>query len=72
MVTGAQPMACGNCGHGLFRMFSSNDHGDMKLFAECASWKEYSVISCRQPQPELIIEFGDNCDGRLCNMEPRS
>lgn len=71
MITNAKPMACGNCGHGLFRMYKKTDKQDnFKIFAECESCKSTSVIQAAEPQ--LKIEFGEGSDGCLCDMEPNS
>lgn len=71
MITDAKPMACGNCGHGMFRMYKKNDkQDDFKLFAECESCKSTSVIEASKPK--LKIEFGEGSAGRLCNMGPNS
>lgn len=70
MLTNAQAMACGNCGHGLFRMFSAPAAASLKLVAECAKCKSTSVIETRPA--ELTIEFGEGSDGCLCRMDPTS
>lgn len=71
MITGAQPMACGNCGLGLFRMFSTGqEYQGMRLIAECFACGSTSVISTRPA--ELEIEFGEGSDGRLCHMNPKA
>lgn len=68
-------MACGGCGHGLFRMFNANEdtggmEGYVRLLAECSSCKSVSVI---QPSPPLMtIGWGEGAEGRLCNMAPTS
>ncbi len=72
MITGAKHMACGNCGHGLFRMFTLGRHGNvdahLELAAECAQCKSTSLI---KPTPSLLqLEFAENAPGRLCEMTP--
>jgi hypothetical protein len=71
MITNAQPMACGACGHGLFRMFHTEaDTGGFSLIAECNQCKSTSVI---KPKPaELEIDWGEKSDGILCRMTPES
>ena len=71
MISNAKPMACGNCGHGLFRMYKKSDkQNGFRLIAECDSCKSTSVIEASKPQ--LQIEFGVGSSGCLCDMEPNS
>ena len=61
-------MACGNCGHGLFKMYSEPTNYDFKLIAGCDKCKSTSVIT--PTQPKLDIDWGEGADGCLCKMEP--
>lgn len=58
------PMACGNCGNGLFRIRRAGD----ALHAECTSCACVSVITTRPA--ELQIDWGENAHGILCDMTP--
>lgn len=69
MVLNAKTMGCGNCGHGLFRMFKSVNDDNLNLVAECNSCKATSIIGVNKPQ--IYIDFGEESDGRLCEMTPR-
>lgn len=63
-------MACGNCGHGLFRVFSYEADFVMKLVTQCEKCDSTSVV---EPVPATLrIEFGDGSDGRLCRMDPKT
>lgn len=68
MITGAKPMACGNCGHGLFRMYYQEGKRDQSLMAECAKCASVSVIA--PTAPSLSIEWGPAAEGILCPMQP--
>lgn len=68
MIAGARPMACGNCGHGLFRMFYTEPTVDVGLMAECDKCKSVSTITASQPRVE--IGWGEGAEGVLCRMEP--
>ncbi len=70
MITDAKRMACGNCGHGLFRMFTlgrlDSIEGHLELAAECAECKSASII---KPMPSLLqLDFAEGAPGRLCEM----
>lgn len=68
MMTNLEPMACGNCGHGLFRMYSAQREPSLKLIAQCNKCRSTSII---EPAPAALqIEFGEHSDGRLCCMRP--
>ncbi|WP_244797539.1 hypothetical protein [Caballeronia grimmiae] len=68
MLTNVEPMACGNCGSGGFRIFRQEQPYGFRLVVECEKCKSTSII---EPKPaELTIEFGEQSDGRLCRMEP--
>lgn len=70
MNTNAQQMACGACGHGLFRIFHLPANPGFTLSAECLKCLSTSVI---KPKPaELEIGWGENSDGVLCRMTPTS
>lgn len=58
------PMACGNCGNGLFRIHRAGD----ALHAECTSCTSVSVIMTKPA--ELHIDWGANAHGILCDMTP--
>jgi hypothetical protein len=65
MVTNAEAMMCGNCGHESFRMFCRKDDGYLQqLFAECCSCKSVSVIEV--DKPHIQINWGDGAEGVLC------
>lgn len=70
MITGAQPMACGNCGHGLFRMFLTDAYTKTPLLSECAKCESITIIT--PSTPTLLREWGPNAEGILCPMEPKS
>lgn len=67
MIMNAKPMACGNCGYGLFRMF---DHGPNQLLAECTTCNSVSTIM--PSMPTIDIGWGEGAEGILCQMEPKS
>jgi len=69
MLIGVKPMACGNCGHGLFRMFIKNSLTE-GLLAECAQCKSVSTITASKPEVE--IGWGEGADGILCQQVPKS
>lgn len=68
-------MACGGCGHGLFRMFSTDEStggfdGYVRLLAECGSCASVSVI---QPAPPMVtVGWTDGAEGVLCRMQPKT
>lgn len=70
MITNAKPMACGNCGHGLFRFFYTEPTKDEGLLAECAQCKSVSKITFSKPK--LVIDWGEGAEGILTTMEPKS
>ena len=70
MVTNAQAMACGACGHGFFRMFHQPVIDSFRLIAECAHCKSTSNIE--PSPPRLTIGFGENSEGTLCRMDPKT
>lgn len=74
MITGAQRMACGNCGHGLFRIFTMGRHGSfdahLELATECGQCKSVSIV---KPTPTLLqLDFAEDAPGRLCQMDPKT
>ena len=74
MITDAKRMSCGNCGNGLFRMFTLGRHGSieghLEMAAECAQCKSTTII---KPMPSLLqLHWGDDAEGRLCEMTPKT
>ena len=69
MQTNVSPMACGNCGRGLFKMYSAPTNYGFKLIAECNNCKSTSIIE--PTMPKLDIDWGENAGGILCNMTPK-
>lgn len=63
-MTTTNPMACGNCGNGLFRI----SRNETEIHAECLSCASVSVITTKPA--ELHIEWGVNAKGILCDMKP--
>jgi hypothetical protein len=63
MITNAQTMACGNCGHGKFAIYKSTT-----LHIECL--KCLSVSDIDVTIPKITIEWGENSEGILCEMTP--
>lgn len=63
-MTTTTPMACGNCGNGLFRISRAGE----ALHAECTSCASVSIITTRPA--ELQIDWGENARGILCEMAP--
>ena len=62
------PMACGGCGHGLFRIAgtTSGPH----IYVQCEKCDSISVI---KPAPaDLVVEWGPSGDGVLCRRKPMS
>lgn len=70
MQTNISPMACGNCGGGLFKMFSAPTSYGFKLIAECTACKSTSIIE--PTLPKLKIDWGEGADGCLCKMKPNN
>ena len=72
MITNARSMACGNCGHGLFRMFTQPRPVDPMavLMAECDKCKSVSLIHVDKPR--LHIGWGEGAEGILTVMEQTS
>jgi hypothetical protein len=64
MITGAQTMACGNCGCGQFRVYKSSK----TIHVECV--KCLSVSDLIVSTPKIDIEWGENSDGILSEMTP--
>ena len=70
MITGAQAMACGCCGHGSFHVFAPPFGPGILVYLECDKCQSQSVI---KPVPAtLCIEWGPLGDGVLTVMEPSS
>lgn len=70
-MTTTTPMACGNCGNGLFRISRGGDaaiNGGTKLHAECASCGSTSIITTKPSA--LQIDWCEGSRGILCDMTP--
>lgn len=63
-MTTTTPMACGNCGNGLFRISRAGE----ALHAECTSCACVSIITTKPTA--LQIGWGEGAHGILCNMKP--
>ena len=59
-----QPMACGGCGCGEFRMYKDANG----LLSECVKCASVSTIYVSQPH--ITIGWGDNANGVLTVMQP--
>jgi len=74
MITNAKPMGCGNCGHGLFRMFYRERHPSMdgfrSLLAECDNCRSVSTIG--PSEPVIEIGWGKDAEGILAPGKPKS
>lgn len=68
MIVGAKQMSCGGCGHGQFRLFTTDR--DKQLLLECVKCPSVSTITVRTP--ELEIGWGENANGIATVMPPRS
>lgn len=60
MNTNAQKMACGNCGHESFSIYTDKQ-GD--LIAECNSCKSTTIITVTS---KIKLDWGEKSDGILC------
>lgn len=63
-MTTTTPMACGNCGNGLFRI----SRNDTEIHAACTSCSSVSVITTKPAA--LHIDWGEGAHGILCKMAP--
>lgn len=70
MESNVQPMACGNCGNGMFKMFKQQLEHGFAMLAECASCLSVTRIETRPA--ELVLNWGEGADGILCPMEPKA
>lgn len=69
METNITPMACGNCGEGLFKMFKQQLAQGFAVLAECTTCKSVTRIETRPA--ELTLEWSAGSCGRLCDMAPK-
>ena len=67
MITNVHQMSCGNCGNGTFRIYRDEEKAQFEIMIECNKCKSTSKVH-PEIRPQLIIGWGEQSDGIICQM----